>query len=280
MIAKAGERGADAIVLDLEDSVPPGEKERAREAARAAIPGLRHEHRQTWVRVNPSQRLQAKDDIRAVVSTELTGIVLPKATSRNHILFIEALLRDAEKLNRVEEGKTKLIAMIEGAAALLACAEIAKASPRLVALAFGGEDFCADLGVERTKGGAELQHPRGHIAVCARAAGLLAIDTIYDDFRDDVGLRADTDAARSVGFHGKLAIHPAQIPTINGLFRPTPESVEYARRVVQAHEEAVERGEGAVQIDGRMVDRPVAVRAQRIIELVTAIEAREAQSTI
>lgn len=280
MIARAHERRADAIILDLEDSVPPTEKERARFAARDALAGLKNEHTQTWVRVNPSQGMMTKLDLRAVVTPNLTGVVLPKTTSRNHILYVEALLRDAEAQNGVEAGTTKLIAMIESAAAMLNCAEIARASARLVALAFGGEDFCADLGVERTPAGTELQHPRSHIAVCARAAGLLAIDTIWDDFRDEVGLRADTEAARAVGFHGKLVIHPAQVVTVNGIFRPTPESVEYARRIVAAHEEAEQRGEGAVQIEGRMVDRPVAVRARRMIELATAIEARDSLGAI
>jgi citrate lyase subunit beta/citryl-CoA lyase len=280
MLARAPERGADAVIIDLEDSVPPAEKERARGLARSAVERLGTNGASVWVRVNPSQHLLAKPDLRAVIGPGLTGVMLPKATSANHIRYIEALLRDAEAANGVKHGETKLIAMIESATALVNCAEIARASTRLVALAFGGEDYCLDLGVERTRGGHELQYPRSHIAVCARVAGLLAIDTIYDDFRDEVSLRADTEAARSVGFHGKLVIHPAQVPVVNGIFRPTPEAVEYARRVVEAHEAATAEGVGAVQIEGRMVDRPVAARARRVIELATAIEAREAQSAI
>lgn len=280
MIAGALTRGADAIILDLEASVAPAEKDRARVAAKAAIPSLRSEHTSLWVRINQSQELLAKPDLRAVVQEGLTGVVLPRAVSANHIRYIEALLRDAERANGVEEGTTKLIALIESAAGLLGCNEIARASKRLAALAFGGEDYCEDLGVERTISGHELQYPRSHIAVCARAAGLLAIDTVFDNFRDDAGLRADTEASRSLGFHGKLVIHPAQVALVNAIFRPTAESVEYARRVVEAHAAAIERGEAAVALDGRMVDRPVASRAQRILDLATAIEAREAQSTI
>ena len=280
MLEKCLERGADAVIIDLEASVAPPEKERARQAARAALEHLKNDHTPLWVRINLSHELLAKPDIRAVVCAELTGIVLPRATSQNHIRYIEALLRDAEEAAGVEQGKTKIMPLIESAAGLLACTQIARSSPRLTALAFGGDDYCEDLGVERTAGGHELQYPRSQIAVCARAAGLLAVDTTYDDFRDEVGLRADTEAARSVGFHGKLVIHPAQVPIVNAIFRPTPEAVEYARRVVEAHEAAVERGEGAIQLDGRMIDRPVAARARRVVELATAIEAREAQSTI
>lgn len=280
MIEKALGRGADGVIIDLEASVPPSEKERAREAARAAVARLANEHTPLWVRVNPSHELMAKPDIRVVVSAALTGIVLPRATSANHIRYIEALLRDAEAMNGVEAGKTKLMPLIESAAGLLACAEIARASSRTVALAFGAEDYCEDLGVERTKGGHELQFPRSQIAVSARTAGVLAIDTAFDDINDEAGLRADTEAARSVGFHGKLAIHPGQVPVVNAIFRPTPEAVEYARRVVEAHEAAVERGEGVTLIGARMIDRPAASRARRLIELATAIEAREAQSAI
>lgn len=280
MVATALEIRADAVILDLEASIPPSEKERAREAAQAALERLANEHTPLWVRVNPSHELMAKPDIRAVVSPTLTGIVLPRATSANHIRFVEALLRDAEAANGVERGKTKLIAVVESAAGLMACAEIAGASQRVAALAFGADDYCEDLGVERTRGGHELQFPRSQIAVSARAAGVPAIDSSFDDVNDEVGLRADTEAALSVGFHGKFVIDPAQVSTVNAIFRPTPEAVEYARRVVEAHEAAVERGEGITVIEGRMVGRPAASRARRLIELATAIESREAQSAI
>jgi citrate lyase subunit beta / citryl-CoA lyase len=279
-VAGALQGRSDAVVIDLEASIPPSEKERAREAARVELGRLADGHPPVWVRVNPSHELLAKPDIRAVVSEKLTGIVLPRATSANHIRFVEALLRDAEAANGVEAGKTKLIPVIESAAGLMACAEIARASQRTVALAFGADDYCEDLGVERTRGGHELQFPRSQSAVSARVAGVLAIDSAFDDIHDETELRADTEAARSVGFHGKFVIDAAQAPTVNAIFRPTPEAVEYARRVVEAHEAAVERGEGITVIEGRVVDRPAASRARRLIELATAIESREAQSAI
>jgi citrate lyase subunit beta/citryl-CoA lyase len=271
---------ADAIIIDLEASIAPGDKQQAREQAWAAIDRPASGHTPIWVRVNSTHELLAKLDIRAVVSPALAGIVLPRATSANHIRYVEALLRDAEASAGVEAGATKLIATIESAAGLLACSEIASASRRIAALAFGGDDYCEDLGVERTRGGHELQFPRSQIAVCARAAGVLAVDTAYDDINDETGLRADTEAARAVGFHGKLLIHPNQVAVVNAIFRPTPEAVEYARRVVEAHEAAIERGEGIMLFEGRVVDRPAASRARRVIELATAIEAREAQSAI
>ena len=278
LIGNALSYGADAVILDLE-AVEPSERARAREAARTAVPRLMHEHVQRWVRLNPSHELLAKPGIRAVVSAELTGVVLPRATSRNHILYIEALLRDAERLNGVKEGETKLIATIESAEGVVNCAEIARASRRTVALLFGAEEYCEDLGVSRTKGGHELQYPRSQIAVTARVAGVLALDTPYPDIRDDVGLRADAESARTVGFHGKVALDAAQVPVLNGIFRPTPEVVEYARRVTEAQEAALERGD-AILVDGRVIDRSRAARARRIIDLATAIEAREGQSAI
>jgi citrate lyase subunit beta/citryl-CoA lyase len=280
LLDHALERHADAIVIDLHESVAPPDKDRAREAARAAVARLTNDHTGIWVRINPSQRLLAKADLRGVVGAGLAGVILPRAVSKNHIRYVEGLIRDAEQQHGVEAGAIKLIAIVESAAGLLACAEIAHATPRLVALAFGAEEYCADLGVERSPEGHELQHPRGHIAVCARAAGLLAIDTAFPHPRDEVGLRADAEAARLAGFHGKLAVDGAQVPTINAIFRPTPTSVEYARRVVVAHAEAEAQGHDATQIDGRLIDRPAAERARRLIDLATAIEAREAQSGV
>lgn len=272
--------GADVVVIDLHEGVPPAQREAARERARAALPSLKNEHGGAWVRINATHELLAKPDLRAVVGPDLGGVMLPRATSAAHIRYTEALLRDAERLNGVEQGSTRLIAVIESPVALLACLEIARVSPRLVALAFGADEYCEDLGVDRTRGGHELQYPRSHIAVCARVAGLQAIDTPYMDAHDDVGLRADADAARALGFHGKIAIAPEQVGTINGIFRPTPESTDYARRIVAAHEEAKEQGAEHAMLDGRALRGTAVERARRLVDLVTAIEGREAQSAI
>jgi citrate lyase subunit beta/citryl-CoA lyase len=271
--------GTDAVILDLA-TVAPAERERAREAARAALANLKGDHMQRWVRVGASHDLLAKADIRALVGQDLTGIVLPRATSRNHILYIEALLRDAERAAGVEEGATKIIAAIESAAGLLNAEAIARASRRMVALHFDAHEFLEDLGVRPSTNGHSLQHPRGVIGVVARAVGVLAIDAAFFDVRDDAGLRADTEAALLAGFHGKVVIDAEQVRTVNGIFRPTLEALEYARRIVDAHGESIRQGEASGLLEGRPLDNTRAARARRLIDLATAIEARETQTAI
>lgn len=277
-VEAAGNSAADAVILDLE-VVEPAAHEAARKAAREALTALRHEHQQRWVRVHASHELLAKPDIRAVVGEDLTGIVLPRATSQNHIRYIEALLRDAETAAGVKSGATKLIAAIESAAGLLAALEIARASGRVVALQFNAEAYRGDLGVPPTRDRHDLQFPRGQIGVAARASGVLAVDTPFDDALDEAGLRADAETALVSGFHGKVVVSAEQVGAVNAIFRPTPEAVEYARRVVAAHEE-LEAGAQLAVLDGRTIGRMDAARAKRIVELATAIDAREAQSTI
>ncbi|HLZ73241.1 MAG TPA: CoA ester lyase [Dehalococcoidia bacterium] len=275
MIEKArGLAEADALVLDLEDSVPESGKEQARAAAREALPSLVTPGRQLWVRVNNTYSLRTRDDVRAVVCEQLDGIMLPKADKPEQVLYLEALLRDAEAAAGLEAGKLRLLLVIESARGLVKCYETARASKRTLAIQLGAEDYVTDLGIERTLAGAELAYPRSLIAVAARAAGVLALDTVYPAIRDEAGLVREAEAARALGCKGKFAIHPAQIEPINRVFTPAAEKVEEARRVVAAYEEAEQQGHGAVQLDGRMVDAPVVARARALIALAEAVAAK------
>lgn len=278
-VAAAGRSHTDAVVIDLEDGVPLDRLDAARGAARAAAAELRAEHRQVWVRVHPTGSLEAKADIRATLCEQVSGYVLPHAQSANHVRYTSALLRDAETDTGLKEGTLRLIATIASAEGLLAAREIARASGRLAAVALDGAGFCADMGVERTREGHELQYARSHLAVCARAAGLLALDTPYPFTRETQGLLAETAAARSLGLHGKFVLSPEQAVTVNAVFRPSAEEVAYARRLVAAHEEVKEE-EAPAHLDGRIIDAPRARRAQRLVELATAIEAKEQQAAI
>lgn len=277
--AAARRSHADALVLDLEEGVPPAAADAARAAAHAAATELRSDHRQVWVRVHPTGTLQAKADIRATICEQVSGYVLPHAQSANHVRYLSGLLRDAEASAGMQEGTLRLIALIESAEGLLAAQEIARASGRLAALALDGAGFCADMGTERTPLGHELQYARGHIAVCARAAGLLALDAPYPYTRETQGLLTDTAAARALGMHGKLVLTAEQAVAVNAVFRPSADEVAYARRLVEAHK-VVEAEEGVAHIDGRIIDAPRARRAQRLVELATAIEAKERQAAI
>ena len=275
MIEKARSFEADVIVLDLEDSVPPGEKEQARQIARRAIPALAALGHTVHVRVNPVSSGLARDDLAAVVCPELSGVTLPKAESAQDIRDIDVLIREQELEHAVKPGALALIPTIESARGVLRCEEICRASTRLAAITLGADDYTADLGVHRTREGRELDYARQVMAVCARAADILALDTPFADFRDGEGLVREAEWVRSMGFKGKYLIHPGQIGPVNRAFRPAEEEVTYARRVVEAFEEAVARGHGAVQVDGRMVDPPVAKRARALIELAAAVESRE-----
>lgn len=273
MIDKARGLDADAIVLDLEDSVPAAAKEQARNAAREALPGLVRRGRQLWVRVNNTYSLITRDDVHALACAELDGFMLPKADRPEQVYYMEALLRDAEAAAGLETGKLRLILVIESAAGLLKAYETARASQRTIALQLGGEDLTADLGVERTLEGGELAYPRAALAVVARAAKLLALDTVYPAIDDEAGLVREAELARDRGYQGKFAIHPAQLAPINRVFTPAAEAVEQAQRIVTAYERGAEGGAGAVQVDGRMVDAPVAQRARNLVARAEAIAA-------
>jgi citrate lyase subunit beta/citryl-CoA lyase len=275
MIEKARGFAADVIVLDLEDSVPPAEKDQARLIVRRAIPVLAGLGHTVHVRVNPVDSGLARDDLAAVVCPELSGIGLPKAESAQDIRDIDVLIREQELEHGVKPGALALIPAIESARGVLRCEEICRASTRLAAITLGADDYTADLGVHRTREGRELDYARQVMVVCARATGIVALDTPFADFRDEEGLLRESEWVRSLGLKGKYLIHPSQIEPVNRVFRPAEEEVAYARRVVAAFEEEVARGHAAVQVDGRMVDTPVAKRARALIELAEAIEAQE-----
>ena len=160
---------------------------------------------------------------------------------------------------------------VETAQAIVNAYEICAASPRIVGVAFGAEDFTNDMGIQRGEDDLEISYPRTVIAIAARAADVLALDTPYFGFRDYEGLRKNAQTARRFGFNGKFAIHPAQINIINETFSPSPAEVEYARQVVAAFEEAERVGRGSTSLDGTVIDVPVVRRARNLLELANAM---------
>jgi citrate lyase subunit beta / citryl-CoA lyase len=266
MLAKAPALPADAIVLDLEDSVALEAKAGARTGIHDAIGPISEAGRQVWVRVNSTYSLLTKDDCRAVTCATLAGILLPKADSADIVRYADALLRDAEALNGLESGSLKIIAHIESATALLRAQEIARASERVIALAFGGEDYAADMRIERTPEGEELAFARCLMAVAARAAGVDAIDSVYPYLHDIDGLERDARFAKQSGYQGKLLIHPEQIEPVTRIFTPANVEIDEARRIVEAYRRASKDGIGAVQMNGAMIDAPVAKRAEQLLE--------------
>ncbi len=277
MIDKAARFTADVIVLDLEDSAPPDEKAAAREIVARAIPRLTEAGQTVHVRVNSLATRLTRDDLAAVVTPGLAGVLLPKVESAQDIRDLDVLLREFEFERGIRPGSVASFALIESAKGVLRCEAICAASDRLAGLALGAEDLTADLGVRRTTEGRELSYARGVLIHTARAYGVVALDTPYPDFRDGEGLAREAQLARELGMRGKYAIHPDQVESLNHVFAPSAEEIAWARRVVEAYEAASARGSGAVNVDGRMVDEPVAKRAQDLLAQAEAIARREGQ---
>lgn len=271
MIEKARPLPADVLVLDLEDSVPLAEKGAARALVKDSLPGLALEHQKVFVRINSIVTGLAEEDLEAVVSEGLDGITIPKAESAADVGQVEQIIQSLEKERGLGQGSIQLIPWIETAKGLVRIVEIAGSSLRLVGIAFGADDYTRDMGIERTKEATEQFYVRSAIAVAARAADVMALDTPWVDFRDEEGLVRDAKLARQLGFQGKFLIHPSQIEPVNQIFQPSAEEVANARRVVEAFEEAEAKGSASTSLDGRMIDIAVVRRARNVISLAEAI---------
>jgi citrate lyase subunit beta/citryl-CoA lyase len=268
MLAKAPDRGADAYILDLEDSVPVAQKEKARGMVLKALPDISQRTRAAlFVRVNGLGTDQFVDDLFSVAHPALTGISVPKIETPQQIPVIDTFLAEAEKRRGLKPGSLGLIVNIESALGLVNVHEILKAGKRIVAVSMGGEDYALDLDIVRTESAEELNYPRQTIAVAARAAEVQAIDMVFPDVNNEPGLIANTKAGRRMGFRAKQIIHPKQVAVVNDLLSPSEEEMAKARVVVSAYEEGESSGKGAVALNGQMIDRPVVERARRLLSL-------------
>src|SRR6266581_2770292 len=270
----AARRGADAIILDLEDSVAPSEKERARtlvpEAARIVSAG----GADVVVRLNRPLRMTVRD-LEAVIGPGVQAVALPKAESAQHVQLVAEVIDELEVERGLPLGTTKMLAMVETASAFFHIAEIARAHPRLCALNLGAEDFALSAGILPEAEG--LFMPKQMAVFAARAAGIMPLGFIgtVAEFHDLDGFRQTIRRSRRLGFIGASVIHPSQIPILNEEFRASAEEAEHARRVVAAYDQALAEGVGAVTVDGKMIDVPVVERARLLLEREAAIAARE-----
>jgi citrate lyase subunit beta/citryl-CoA lyase len=268
---KAVASGADAVIIDLEDSIVPEQKDRARVAALDFLKraGGARQRPRLLVRINGLETGMTDTDLDAIVAGKPDAIVFPKAEGGGAVVHLDAKLTAREAIAGVPEGQIKILAQaVESAAGLFAAGTFRGASARLIGLTWGPEDLSAELGAETNRDAhGELTEPyrlaRSMCLYAAAAAKLPAIETVYVDFRNSEGLRRDTEAARRDGFTGRLAIHPAQVTVINDVFTPTAAQVEKAKAVVAAF--AAQPGAGAVGIDGKMYDRPHLARAQALL---------------
>ena len=280
MIDKAWNLPADALVLDLEDSVPSSEKASARAQVRDWLMVMAQgqmgdggglKGRKVFVRINSLASGLAREDLESVITQGINGISQPKPASEHDVTEVAKIIELLERERRIEAGHVKLLPWVETASGLIHAYDIASASPRVVGISFGAEDFTLDTGIVRTEEGSELLYPRTMVVVAAKAADVFAVDTPYNNFRDEEGLIREARLARSLGFEGKCLIHPSQIEPVNRIFRPSPEEVEHASRVVAAFEAAVAQGFASTSLDGRMIDAPIANRARRLLMMVDSI---------
>jgi citrate lyase subunit beta/citryl-CoA lyase len=268
---KAFASGADAVIVDLEDSIAHDRKAHARASAAAFLRQVTQESRRPrlLVRVNGLATGLTDDDFAAIVPARPDAILLPKAVGGAAVIHADAKLAVAEALAGIDDGHVKIVAQaIETAASLFQVGTFAGASARLIGMTWGPEDLSAEVGAEANRDGdGRLTEPyRLARSLClfgAAAAEVAATETVFVDFRNLAGLRRDTEEAKRDGFTGRLAIHPAQVAVINEVFTPTPEAIAHARAIVAAFGSAT--GTGVVAIDGVMYDRPHLVRAQRLL---------------
>jgi citrate lyase subunit beta/citryl-CoA lyase len=266
-------RGADVIILDLEDSILPKDKERARTLVAAAAPKVARSGADVLVRVNRQWRLCLRD-LEAIVSREVYGLMLPKTEGAEHVHLVAEVLDELEAERGLPRGHTRIIAMIESAAAFFRMREIAASHPRIVALTLGSEDFALSVGMVPEAEG--LFYPKQQIVLAARAAGVLPLGFIgtVADYKDLDAFRATARRSRRIGFTGASVIHPSQIAILNEEFRPSADEVEKARKVVAAFEVAERGNAGAIEVDGKMVDIPIVERARQTLARHEAIEKR------
>ncbi|MFN8525414.1 MAG: CoA ester lyase [Chloroflexota bacterium] len=271
LVSKVATFGSDAIILDLEDAVPIAEKVATRDAVRAALPTLQPGPLR-YVRVNSLDTGWTFADLDAVVCADLDGIKLPKVESPRDLELVDLHLRRLERDRGLPEGRIDLAPIIETARGVLNAREIAASGTRVRKLGFGAGDYCRDVGTRFSGNlweadGLELISARTQVVLASRAAGLdPPIDTVWLDIRDNEGLERDATVALRLGFQGKSAIYPGQIEVIHRVFSPSAADIDYARRVDAAFAEAEAAGSASIQVDGRLVDYPIAIKARWLLE--------------
>ena len=271
----AAKRGADAIILDLEDSVAASEKERARTLVPEAAAIVSQGGADVVVRLNRPLRMTVRD-LEAAIGPGVQAVALPKAESAQHVQLVAEIIDELEAERGIPLGTTKMLAMVETASAFFRIAEIARAHPRLVGLNLGAEDFALSAGILPEAEG--LLMPKQMCVFAARAAGIMPLGFVgtVADFSDLEAFRATVQRSRRLGFMGASVIHPSQVAILNEEFRPGTAEIDHASRVVAAYDKALAEGVGAVTVDGRMIDVPIVERARLLLAREAAIASREA----
>ena len=275
-VERAHTRGADCIQLDLEDSVPASEKDRARTLVPVAAAKVRRGGADVVVRINRPDALAARD-LEAAICSEVNGIAVTKAENPAHLQRLDDIVSRLEAQRGLPNGHTRFIAMIETPAAFFEMPAIARALPRLVAMNIGGEDFALENGMEPNE--ETLLMPKQQMIFAARSGGLMPLGFIASvaAFGDWEAFARMVRRSRQFGFMGAGCIHPGQVPIVNQEYSPNAEAAAYAQLVIEENAKAEAAGRASFAIDGKMIDVPVVERARRLLARLAAIEAREAK---
>lgn len=268
LAVNSGLFGADSYILDLEDSVAPDQKFDARILVRKTLEegGQFFKNSEIIVRINPLNSPYGLDDLKEIVPARPHLLLLPKCNSADDVEKAEQIVESIEKAFGIKD-KVLFMPLVETVKGVVNAASVAASSERNVAMCFGAEDFTRDMGVPRTRDGKETIHARTQTVFGAKSANIQAIDTVFSDIADEEGLRNSCIEAKAIGFCGKGVIHPRQIKIVHDAFAPDLKEVDEAKRIVDASREAKEKGSGVISLGSKMIDAPVAARAQKLIEL-------------
>ncbi|MDV7758154.1 citrate (pro-3S)-lyase subunit beta [Liquorilactobacillus mali] len=270
MVKDAGIFGADSIMFDLEDAVSITEKDAARYLVYEALRTIDYGDSELVVRINGLDTPYYKNDIKAMVKAGVDVIRLPKVESADMMKKLEKLVAEAEKEFGIEVGTTNLMAAIESAKGVINAYEIATSSDRMIGIALSAEDYTTDMKTHRYPDGQELLYARNVILHAARAAGIAAFDTVFTNMDDEEGFYRETELIHQLGFDGKSLVNPRQIEMVNKVYEPTKKEILNAQGVIAAIAEAKRKGSGVISMNGQMVDRPVLLRAERVMSLAAA----------
>ncbi len=267
MIRDAHIYGSDSIMFDLEDSVSITEKDAARFLVYKALTTLHYGNKELVVRINDLSSGLGIEDLEAIVRARPHVIRLPKTENAQDVIDCEHEIERIERDAGIPVGTTGMMAAIESAAGVLNAKEIAFSSKRLIGIALGAEDYVTDLKTTRSPEGVELMFARGMIVNAAKAAGIMALDTVYSDVNNEEGFIAEATLIRKMGFDGKSIINPRQVAPLHAVFTPSERDLKKARAIMDAIAEANARGSGVASLNGKMIDKPVVARAKYLLEL-------------
>jgi citrate lyase subunit beta/citryl-CoA lyase len=278
MVSKAPSIPADIITLDLEDSVPPAEKPKAREVTRENLKYAGTGGAPVFVRINNWETEMTNDDCEAIVHEGLSGVCLAKCGGAEHVIRLDWKLEELERRRGLEIGSVAIQLLIETAKGVMNAYPAAIASKRVNSLIFGAVDYTKDMRVKLTIEGEEQYYARAHTAVAARAAGCIAIDCPFVAYKDTEAFEKSTSFGRQLGYEGRMLIHPSQIEPSHRIYTPSPEDVDWAHGVVKVfEEEGIAKGAAAVSYQGKMVDTPVYENAKTVLAIIAEISALEAK---